>query len=438
MATRLDIEGGRPLAGHVTAPPDKSIVHRALILAALGRGPTEVVTRAMGADNRATAGVLAALGVPLVLHAEGATVEGVGGPRGLRAPSGPLDCDNSGTTMRLMSGVLAASRLTATLTGDASLVRRPMDRLAPLVAMGARLEGQGERVRPPITVTGAPLVGGTHRLPIASAQVKSALLLAGLWAEGPTVVYEPSRSRDHTERMLRALGAEVVELDDGGLRVTPLVEPWRCARFVVPPDPSSAAFLWAASVLTASPGVVVRSAVNPTRVGVLDVLSALGAEVEQAPLPSLGGEPMADVTVRVPAHGLRGTTIAGALTLRSIDEIPLLAALAAFVPGRTVVRDAAELRVKESDRLVATAQLIRAFGGVAEETPDGLVIDGDPARLRPATVDGGLDHRIAMTAAVLALGARGHSTVHGMDVAAVSFPGFATTLEALGAAARER
>lgn len=438
MATRLDIEGGRPLAGHVTAPPDKSIVHRALILAALGRGPAEVVTRTMGADNRATARVLSALGVPLELHGAGATVEGVGGPLGLRAPTGHLDCDNSGTTLRLMCGVLAASRLTVTLTGDASLVRRPMDRLAPLVSMGARLEGQGERARPPITVTGGPLVGRVHRLPIASAQVKSAVLLAGLWADGATVVYEPSRSRDHTERMLRALGASVVEQDDGGLVVTPLVEPWRCAQYVVPPDPSSAAFLWAAAVLTGSPGVVVRAAVNPTRTGALDVLAALGAEVQQVALPSQGGEPMADVTVRVPAAGLRGATIAGALTLRSIDEIPLLSALAAFVPGRTVVRDAAELRVKESDRLTATAQLIRAFGGVAEETADGLVIDGDPARLRAAEVDGGLDHRIAMTAAVLALGARGRSSITGMEVADVSFPDFARTLEALGAAARER
>lgn len=438
MATGLDIEGGRPLAGHVTAPPDKSIAHRALILAALGRGPAEVVSHALGADNRATAHVLSLLGVPVVLHAAGATVDGVGGPLGLRAPSGPLDCDNSGTTLRLMSGVLSASRLTVTLTGDASLVRRPMDRLAPLVAMGARLEGQGERARPPLTVTGGRLVGRTHRLPIASAQVKSAVLLAGLWAEGQTVVYEPSRSRDHTERMLRALGASVVEQGDGGLVVTPLAEPWRCTEYVVPPDPSSAAFLWAAAALTASSSVLVRSAVNPTRTGVLDVLAALGAEVEQVARPSLGGEPLADVTVRVPAAGLRGTTIAGALTLRSIDEIPLLSALAAFIPGRTVVQDAAELRVKESDRLTATAELIRAFGGVVEETADGLVIDGDPARLRPAAVDGGLDHRIAMTAAVLALGARGRSTITGMEVAAVSFPGFARTLEALGAAVRER
>lgn len=431
----LHIDGGQRLSGRAVAPPDKSIAHRALLLAALGRGVAEVECAAMGADNRATAHVLGQLGVRIERHATGVTVHGVGGPAGFAQPLGDLDCANSGTTLRLMAGVLAASSLEVTLTGDASLRSRPMGRLAPLIEMGAQIALHGEGRTAPLTVRGGPLRGGVHRLRIASAQVKSALILAGLWAEGETVVIEPSRSRDHTERMLAALGAPVTEDPDGAIRVQPLGQAWSCARYVVPPDLSSAAFLLGAALLTDSEDVVVETAINPTRAGILDVLRAFGADVIVRPLPSIGGEPLAEVSVR--GRRLAGAVIGGALTLRAIDEIPLVAAIAAFLPGRTVITDAQELRVKESDRLTATARLVRAFGGVVDETPDGLVIDGDRSRLRAATVDGAHDHRIAMTAAVLGLAAPGTSVVEGSESAAVSFPGFAGTLSGLGARVRE-
>lgn len=428
--------GGARLSGSATAPPDKSITHRALIFAALGEGRTRVFPLSRGADNRSTARALQALGVQIELDEAGgqAWVTGVGGPHGFTAPSGPIDCGNSGTTLRMLAGVLAASPLEVTLTGDESLSARPMDRLEPLTAMGASIDGvrKGSRLYPPIVVRGAALHGVEHRLKIASAQVKSALLLAGLWASGETVVHEPERSRDHTERMLRGLGVPVHEREDGGLMVSRLHRPWHAGEIEVAPDPSSAAFLLAAAVITGSEELEVISSVNPTRSGFLDVLRAFGVEVEERALQPRGGEPVSAIRVRVPGAGLRGTEIAGALTLRAIDEIPVIAALAAFVPGKTVIRDAAELRVKESDRLAATAALLRAFGGEAEELPDGLVISGDPTRLHGAEVDGGSDHRLAMTAVVMGLGARGFTAVRGAEIIEVSYPGFEAELARLG------
>ena len=251
---RLFVTGGRRLGGRVTAPPDKSIFHRALILAALGDRRARLTPLARGADNRATRSVLSALGVRIEEDGDGLWVTGVGGPMGLKAPTGPLDCENSGTTMRMMAGVLAASALDVTLVGDASLSQRPMGRLAPLIQLGAKLSGRevDGRLYPPLRVQGGPLKGGDFRLPIASAQVKSALLLAGLYAKGPTTVREPARSRDHTERLLLRLGIELRELDDGALILTPPLQPFGLDHYPVAPDFSSAAFLLAAASLTGS------------------------------------------------------------------------------------------------------------------------------------------------------------------------------------------
>jgi len=426
----LTIRGNKRLAGRAVAPPDKSIVHRALILAAMGRGESVIPCAALGADNRSTAHVLGQLGVDVKLEPDRVRIMGVEHPAQLKNPTGALDCGNSGTTMRLMAGVLSATRMEVTMIGDASLSTRPMARLAPLARMGAFVQGQGTKWQPPLWLKGNTLVGRKHELATASAQVKSAILLAGLWAEGETIVIEPSATRDHTERMLRALGAAIT-FGDGPIRLSPLTTPWAGRRFDIAPDLSSAAFLLGAALLTGSPDVAVTTAVNPTRTGVLDVLRAFGAEVRIEPLDPVGEEPVARVSVR--AGEMHGATIEGALTVRAIDELPLLAAIAAFIPGQTIIKDAAELRVKECDRITETVKLIRAFGGVLEETPDGFVIEGGAGQLRCARIEGGLDHRIAMTAAVLALAAPGESVIEGAEVASVSFPRFAETLAELGA-----
>jgi 3-phosphoshikimate 1-carboxyvinyltransferase len=433
MAT-LSIEGGNELSGDVIAPPDKSISHRALILAALGDGPCEIRPLSGGGDNRSTQHVLRALGVKIEVEGDRALVHGVGDPASFGPAPSPLDCGNSGTTMRMMAGVLAASARTYTLTGDESLERRPMSRLLPLEAMGARIRGreEGGKIHPPLVVEGGPLIGKRHELSVASAQVKSAILLAGLFAEGETTVREPARSRDHTERMLVRLGVAVGEAADGALTVSRRAAPWRAERLDVAPDPSSAAFMVAAALLTKSPKLVVACSVNPTRTGFFDALRAMGADVHEEVYADVGGEPVARISVR--PGPLRGAVIDGALSLRAIDELPLLAGVAAFAEGRTEIRDAAELRVKESDRIAATAALLDAFGVRSTETPGGLIIDGGrPTAARVSSVG---DHRIAMTAAVMGLAIAGTTVVEQAEAIDVSFPGFAETLNRLGARVR--
>jgi 3-phosphoshikimate 1-carboxyvinyltransferase len=429
--TSLFIDGGRPLAGQVTAPPDKSITHRALFLAALAKGSSTIAPLGGGRDNRATLEALRSLGVEIELSRETANVEGVGSPRGLRA-SGPIDCSNSGTTMRVLAGILASSGTRTTLFGDDSLMARPMSRLAPLVEMGAKIQGrfEGEKIYPPLLVEGRALLGRAHRLVIASAQVKTALIFAGLWAKGPSTIHEPHRSRDHTERMLRALGVELPELEDTTIVVEPLEKSWAGSHFEVPPDLSSAAFFLGAALVTKSDLSIVTG-VNPTRSGVLEVLAK---NLLRRELPSRGGEPVAELRVQ---GTLAPFQLAGAHTLRAIDEVPLLAALAAFAPGTTIISGAEELRVKESDRLSATRAMLQAFGAAVEERPDGLVIEGGRP-LHPAVVDGQGDHRIAMSAAVMALGIPGETEIRGAEHIEVSFPNFADNLTHLGASVRMR
>ncbi len=436
----LEIEGPTRLRGHVHVPPDKSITHRALILAAMGKGDCRVEPAGHGEDNRSTAAVLASLGVPIRQTDHGYHVQGVGGPEGLTPCASPLDCGNSGTTMRLMAGILAAAQGSFVLDGDASLRKRPMARLAPLEAMGAKLrpvhaatEEEGSTLRPPIVVDGGRLRGANHALAIASAQVKSALLLAGLFAEGPTRVREPGRSRDHTERMLRALGVQLDEASDGTLTVWPRAEPWRAPVLGAAPDLSSAAFWLGAAALTGSTDLVVRTGVNPTRAGVLDALQAFGVQVRRVDRDDVSGEPVADLSVS--GRPERPVVFRGDLTLRSIDELPLLAAVASAAPGETRIHDAGELRVKETDRVQATVDLLTAFGVPAAPRTDGLVVTGG-APLRAATLDAGHDHRIAMTAAVLALAAPGRTIIRGADIIAVSYPGFADALRQHGARVR--
>ncbi len=426
----------RPLAGEVTVPGDKSIGHRAVILAAVGDGRGRVIGLSDGEDNRRTVAALAALGVTLrATAAQALEVDGVGWS-GLRAPTGDLDCGNSGTSIRLLTGLLASRPFRSRLVGDSYLHARPMRRVAdPLRKMGARLDGQAgarpNEVYPPLEIEGGKLRGIRWMSPVASAQVKSAILLAALGAEGPTTVVEPSLSRDHTERMLRALGVPLsvsdcevtLDPDDWNRRMEP-------RDFVVPGDLSSAAFLLAAATLVQGSRVTVRSVgVNPTRTGFLDALGAMGGDITVDNLRDEGGEPVADLTAR--AAGLSGVDIGGELSLRAIDELPLIAALAAHAQGMTVIRDAGELRVKESDRVASTVAMLRALGAEVDERPDGLAVIG---RARAAgVVDSHGDHRIAMAGAVCALALPGESKILDSDNVATSFPSFTTLLRSLGA-----
>ena len=432
------------LRGRCTVPGDKSISHRALLFGALSDGPVAISGLGLGGDNLSTARALAALGVAVDVDAEGGEARVVGaGFDGLRAAAHALDCGNSGTTIRLMTGLLAGRPFESVLEGDASLTRRPMRRLAePLRQMGATVEGRGEPARPgdifpPLRVRGGALRGITYTLPVASAQLKSALILAGLQAQGATQISEPGLSRDHTERMLAFLGAPILA-HPAIHTVTVDPEGWggrlRAMPIAVPGDLSSAAFLLVAALLVPGSEVVVDGVgLNPTRTGALDALVAMGADLQVTITGTAMGEPVGCVRAR--ASSLRGIEIGGALALRSIDEIPALAVAAAVAAGRTVFSDLKELRVKESDRIAALARELGRAGVLVEERPDGLVVEGLAGRQpRGGTVKPEHDHRIAMAGAVLGLGAEaGEETlVPGADIA-TSFPGFAATLRDLGA-----
>jgi 3-phosphoshikimate 1-carboxyvinyltransferase len=409
-----------PLRGTFSVPGDKSIGHRALLLGAIARGTTTIRGFSGGADNQATLGACRALGVSITAEGGDLRVEGGGWER-LRAPAATIDCANSGTTMRLLAGVLAGRPFASRLDGDASLRLRPMRRvLQPLGAMGAAITSEGADYRPPLAITGGALRGASHVLPIASAQVKSALLLAGLQAAGTTSVSEPATSRDHTERMLDAFGGRLTHGPQGVTLVGP--QELRGAAVDLPGDFSSAAFLVVAALLVPDSELRVTGVgVNPTRTGLLDVLRAMGADVQVTLDPASGVEPVGTLTVR--GSALRAASIGGELMLRAIDEFPILCIAAARAEGRTELRDAAELRVKESDRVAVMARTLTALGARVEERPDGLVIEG-PARLAGATIDSHGDHRIAMSTAVAALVAASPITIEDAASADVSFPGF--------------
>lgn len=420
------------LAGRIRLPADKSIAHRAALFAALADGPSEIVGFSDAADPQSTLACLRALGVEVEERDESLYVAGRG-LRGFTAPSGPLDCGNSGTTMRLLTGLLAGQSFESVLTGDESLRARPMDRVAePLAQMGAGITLTDGHA--PVRITGRPLRGIEYELPVASAQVKSAVLLAGLLASGETTVVEPVPTRDHTERML---GLDVFEMAgrryvtvEGGRPVEP-------GLWVVPRDFSAAAFfLVAGAVVPHSALEMLGVGLNPSRAALLDVLRAMGAPVEVRNERRHGREPIADLVVLNEGRRLQGVSVGGALVPNLIDEIPVLAVAAACAEGRTEIRDAAELRVKETDRIAATAAFLRALGAEVEELPDGLVIEGGRP-LRGAEVESRGDHRIAMAAAVAALAAEGETTIHGAEASAVSFPGFWGELAALTGAPRD-
>ncbi len=414
-----------PLRGSIEVPGDKSIAHRALLFGGVAHGTTVIRGIGGGQDNASTMRVLRALGVDV--RREGGLVYVTGhGFDGLQEPREALDCGNSGTTMRIVAGILAGRPFTATLDGDASLRKRPMRRIVePLERMGAVLETNDGR--PPVVVHGRPLRPAEHRLSVASAQVKTALVLAALQTRGVTTIEEPGPSRDHTERLLPAFGVRL-ERPRPNVVVVEGPQELRACSVDVPGDPSAAAFWLVAGSIVPGSRVVVRSvAMNPTRTGAIDVLRAMGAKIAVHERPPLGDEPVADLEVE--AAPLVGTRVAGEAMLRAIDEFPVLAVAAAVAQGETVFADGAELRVKESDRIVAMAAGLARLGANVTERPDGLVVVG--GRLGGGEIESHGDHRVAMAFVVAALAASGPVVVHGADAIAVSDPGFLLTLAEL-------
>ncbi|MEX0971685.1 MAG: 3-phosphoshikimate 1-carboxyvinyltransferase [Solirubrobacterales bacterium] len=432
MAVASRFQPAGPLRGILQPPPDKSVSHRAALIAAMAEGETTIEGYLDAADTRSTLAAVSALG---------AEVEGVGATSlapllrlrgaGLRgAAAAAIDVGNAGTLLRLLPGWLAGQETGEwTLDGDDSIRRRPVDRVvAPLRQMGARLGCREDRL-PPLRVEAAPLRGIAYELPVASAQVKSCLLFAGLLAEGETTVVEPLPSRDHSERMLAAAGAEI-ERGEGAVTVRPAarLEP---GEIVVPADFSSAAFLILAALLVPGSDVSLTGVgLNPTRTGLLAILARMGAEIEVEPEGERGGEPSGRLRVR-PAQ-LRGTEVGGGEIPLAIDELPLVALAACFAEGATTIRDAAELRRKESDRIATVSAALTALGATVETSEDGMRIEGGGG-LRGGAIDSRGDHRIAMLGAIAGLASVQGVEVAGIDAAAVSYPGFEADLASLAA-----
>ncbi len=422
------IRPAKAFRGVLTLPGDKSISHRSAILAALAEGKSEIFNFSPAADCESTLRCLRGLGVKIEEKGTCIIVEGKG-LAGWAKPRKALDAGNSGTTMRLLAGALAGQKFAAELTGDKSLRRRPMRRvMEPLRQMGAKIEAREDEFAP-LKIAGGVLRAIEYAPKVASAQVKSAVLLAGLFAEGETVVREPVHTRDHTELALREMGAAITR-QDGAVRLQG--RPKLSARQVaVPGDISAATFFLAATLVVPDSELIIQSVgLNPTRTAVLDFLASMGAPVSVVALAMRDGELAGDVNVH---HApIKGGKISGAMTARLIDELPMLAALGPYTEEGIEIRDAKELRVKESDRIVVMAENLRRMGAEVEEFPDGLRVGGRAAgRLRGATIDPHEDHRIAMAFAIAALGAEGETILRDPHCVAISFPNFFEVLEGL-------
>ncbi|MGD1807422.1 3-phosphoshikimate 1-carboxyvinyltransferase [Dapis sp. BLCC M126] len=422
-------KSGICLKGNISIPGDKSISHRALMLGAIAQGQTNIQGLLLGEDPRSTARCFSLLGANISqLNTELVEVNGVG-VGNLTEPSRVLDCGNSGTTMRLMLGILASHpEHFFTVTGDSSLVQRPMSRvIQPLTQMGSQIWGRKGNNLAPLAIQGQKLRPIHYHSPIASAQVKSCILFAGLMTEGKTTVTEPALSRDHSERMLKAFGAEIqVDPETNSVTVTGPAK-LKGQDVVVPGDISSAAFwLVAAAIVPGSELVIENVGVNPTRTGILEVMEMMEADIIQENQRVVAGEPVADLRVRY--SRLKACEISGSIIPRLIDEIPILAVAAMFAEGTTVIRDAAELRVKESDRLAVMATQLQKLGARVTELPDGLEITGGIS-ITGTDVESDGDHRIAMSLAIAALNADGITNIHQAEAASISYPNFAKTLQ---------
>lgn len=409
-----------PLRGELAVPGDKSISHRSIIFGALAQGRTDVSNFLTGADCLSTIACFRKMGIEIEQNGSDVTVFGKG-LDGLSAPSGILDAGNSGTTVRLMSGILAGQSFPSAITGDDSICQRPMKRvMQPLTEMGASIRSQKDNGCAPLGIRPSRLHGIHYQSPVASAQVKSCVLLAGLYADGKTSVTEPVLSRDHSELMLRYFGADV-RSEDTTASILP--RPMLTGRRVnVPGDISSAAYFIAAALLVPGSEVLLKNVgINPTRDGMLRVCRAMGADITLLNEDHSGAEPCADLLVR--SSSLHGTVIEGAIIPTLIDELPVLAVLAAFADGTTVIRDAAELKVKESDRIAVMTDNLSRIGCDVQATDDGMVIRGGKP-LHGAVIDSHKDHRVAMSFAVAALACDGETEIRDSDCVTISYPGF--------------
>ena len=417
-----------PLRGELSIPGDKSISHRSIMFGSLAKGTTEITNFLQGADCLSTITCFKKMGIDIENNKDSVIVHG-NGLFGLKKPETILDCGNSGTTTRLISGLLSAQNFDVTLTGDDSIKKRPMKRIMdPLSHMGAdirSLEGNGCA---PLAITGKKLYGIHYTSRVASAQVKSAILLAGLYAEGETKVTEPYVSRNHSEIMLKHFGADVTT-EGTTASIRPARELYG-SKIVVPGDISSAAFFIAAGLLVPGSEILMKHVgINPTRDGILSVCRDMGADITLLNKNTDSGEPTADILVK--SSSLRATTIGGAIIPALIDELPIIAAMACFAEGETIIKDAGELKVKESNRIEVMVQNLSAMGADVTETEDGMIIRGGKP-LHGAVIDSRLDHRIAMTFAVAGLCADGETEIKGAECVNISYPGFYQDLERLG------
>lgn len=415
------------LKGEVTIPGDKSVSHRSVMFGSIAKGTTEIHNFLQGADCLSTIACFQKMGIEITRSGDQVLVHGKG-LHGLKKPDAILDCGNSGTTTRLISGILAAQDFSVTLTGDASIQKRPMKRIMdPLAQMGANIRSINNNGCAPLAITGTALHGIHYQSPVASAQVKSAILLAGLYADGETRVTEPHVSRNHTELMLTCFGADV-RTEHTTAIIQPPAELYG-NQILVPGDISSAAFFIAAGLMIPGSELLIRNVgINPTRDGILHVCRDMGADITLMNPKRGDGEPVADILVKT--SSLHGAVIGGAIIPTLIDELPMIAAMACFAEGDTIIKDAAELKVKESNRIEVMVRNLAAMGADVEETEDGMIIHGGKP-LHGAVIDSKLDHRIAMTFAVTGCCAEGETQILGAECVDISYPGFYEDLKRL-------
>lgn len=421
----ITVKPASSVKGEITVPGDKSISHRSIMLGAIANGTTTVRGFLRGGDNMATMGAFRSMGVEINDDGETVVIQGKG-LHGLAEPGDVIDCGNSGTTIRLITGLLAGQSFFSVVTGDQYLRKRPMKRVVePLSRMGARILGRNQGSLAPLAISGGALNAIGYESPVSSAQIKSAIMLAGLYADGETSVREPSLSRDHSERMFRLFGASL-EVFNNGVTVKGGVE-LQGQAIVVPGDISSATFFIVAALITPGSELLIRNVgVNPTRTGAIDILLSMGGNIELLDEREVSGEPVADILVR--SSSLKGCAISGSVVPRAIDEFPAICVAAACAEGVTTIREARELRVKETDRITAMATNLRSLGVSVDECEDGMTITG-VERLSGGTVDSFGDHRIAMSLSVAALVSSGGITISDTECVSTSFPSFFPLLE---------
>ena len=423
--TSITIKPASSIKGEITVPGDKSISHRSIMLGAIANGTTTVRGFLRGGDNLATMGAFRSMGVDIMDDGETVVIHGKG-LHGLSEPGDVIDCGNSGTTIRLITGLLAGQSFFSVVTGDQYLRKRPMKRVVePLTRMGARILGRNQGSLAPLAISGGSLDAIGYESPVSSAQVKSAIMLAGLYADGETSVREPTLSRDHSERMFRLFGASLKTFDSG-VTVKGGVE-LQGQEIAVPGDISSATFFMVAALITPGSELLIRNVgINPTRTGAIDILRDMGGDIQLLDQREVSGEPVADILVR--SSRLKGCAIAGSVVPRAIDEFPAICVAAACAEGVTTVRDARELRVKETDRITAMATNLRCLGVSVDEAEDGMTITG-VERLSGGRVESFGDHRIAMSLSVAALVSKDGITIADTECVATSFPSFFPLLE---------